>query len=165
MNRKTLTEIVADLTGQPFGSIRNLVPILQDADLMTMGVQGRRDDLSITSRVNLLLAAVLDCPRGVWPADNVKAWRDLPMTSATTRGEGLSEKERVLTAWGIIPAESDLGAALEAVFEFGGAVEFYGADRAVVHIASSSFEFGGKGELPAIERIIRINRAAFEKLR
>jgi hypothetical protein len=163
MNRKTLTEIVADLTGQPFGSIRNLVPILQDADLMTMGVQGRRDDLSATSRVNLLLAAVLDCPRGVWPADNVKRWRDLPMASATPDAFKAAE-------W-IRPAD-DLGRVLDDVLEniilgtFKGsvAVEFYGADRAVVHVNGAAFEFGFGEASPPISRIIRINRETFRRL-
>jgi hypothetical protein len=179
MMRKELSEIVADIAGRPMTTIENrLIPVLQGAGL----VQG---DVNSSYRVNVLLASILDRQHGVSPAEAVKHWRALPLTS------GVGELTNVELARYFGIDTSNAGVALDSVLETvrswpgrspireakaGGyihvAAEFHGDDCMVLVFHGSkntvgTLTFGSEpvaDETGRVERIVRLLHRAFERL-
>jgi hypothetical protein len=171
-----------------------LIPQLQDDRLMPRGERGQPVDLDAADRINLLLAASLDRAHGVSPGQNLKHWRSLEPAEAvySSPGSRLSMKDSAIAAFQVVEGLGikfdDLGTVLDGIVESmrTGAfanwtqgvqvtvtAEFSDDDRASVYFdrpkfrGGAVFTFGSdeamKREAP-IERSVKINREAFERL-
>jgi hypothetical protein len=174
MNRKELSETVADIAGRPFTTIENnLIPKLQSAGLA-------RGEVDTTYKIDVLLGAIFSVERGASAGENVKHWRKLRLTSGdtdiaqmfgirtTNAGAALESILETIGAWlgksPILEAKGggDIHVAVEFHDEHHMVVVFHGPKKTV-----GTLTFGSEpvaDETGRVERIVRLLHRAFERL-
>jgi hypothetical protein len=175
MNRKELSETVADIAGRPFTTIENnLIPKLQSAGLA-------RGEVDSSYKIEVLLGAIFSVERGAPAGEAVKHWCALPFTAAAngdlarhlgidTTNAGLA-LESILKTIGAWSGKSPIADAA-ARGDIHVAAEFHGDDRMVLVFHGpkkivGTLTFGSEAvadETGRVERIVRLLHRAFERL-
>jgi hypothetical protein len=184
MKRKCLAKAISEITRKPLTTVDgNLIPDLQGADLMPCGVRGRNGgvDLTATHCINLLLAAVLDREYGEPIGGFVRKWRSLPLVVALrNRDMSLDENAREAFEFAAecgVKVGIELGPSLDEILgstlppAVSISVDLHSNGQAMLAVSlpnvgeSAVFHFGNeRATAPPIDKFVRINRAAFERL-
>jgi len=171
-----------------------LIPKLQSAGVIPWVKSRDGSEIDASYRVTVLLAAAIPSGYGVAPGEAVRFWRSLPMVAPFYRsddGPKLSMEEKVRCAVQFLEGlgikfDTTLGEVLDGIVESmqSGAFQkwvqvgdvsvsasFHDTHYAALAIDRPQFGKGvilyfgpEKGETPAVQRVVQINRAAFERL-